>query len=254
MSRLGRALTPRRKDAAGLSVALVAWVAALVLVATAGKAVVVQRVDRTTPVPPAAGSAAPSAPAVTIPDLGAGPTSPAGEPLFTSPALTAPPKDPDLGVSDPLQSAPAKRSLLPALPAITLPPLPPALLPLLAVTAPSVREICSATGVAVVVAGLVKGDLEPYGVPVTQLLSYLGPVLSVCALFPSDQPSICAVDTALNDAVIPKDLQILVGVPALAGLAVDQVQSVEALLRSTGIPLPTNITQQLATAMGCQVR
>jgi hypothetical protein len=254
VSRLLRALTPRRKDAAGLSIALVVWVAALLLVAAAGKAVVVQRVDRTTPIPVAGPAPRSVAPTVTIPDLGSFPTSPAAEPLFTSPGLTTPPKDYDLGISDPLKSAPAKDSLLPALPAITLPPLPPALQPLLAVTAPSVREICSATGVAVVVAGLVKGDVEPYGIPVTQLLTYLGPVLSVCALFPPDQPSICAVDTAINNAVIPQDLQILVGVPALAGLAIDQVQSVEALLRSTGLPLPTNITQQLATAMGCQVR
>jgi hypothetical protein len=250
-----RGLSPRRRDAAGLSTAVVVWVAVLLLVATAGKAVVVQRVDRSSPALASGTTPTPTTTPVTIPDVGSFPVGAvAAPPLFTSPELTAPPRPFDLGVSNPLKSAPAAASLLPALPVITLPPLPPALAPLLSVTSPSVREICSATGVAVVVAGLVKGDLEPYGIPVTQALTYLGPVLAVCALFPPSQPSICAVDTALNNAVVPKDLQILVGVPGLAGLALDQVASVEALLRSTGLPLPTNITQELATAMGCQLK
>ena len=250
------AVGPRQRDMAGLSAAVVVWVAALVLVAVAGQAVVVQRAGQSVPGPvvarpPSPPSSAPT-PTPTVPVLGSFPTTAITSPLFTSPSLTKPPAPFDLGVSDPLKSAPAKASLLPALPAIKLPPLPPELAPLLAVAAPSVREVCTATGVAVVLAGLVKADVEPYGIPVTQALTYLGPVLAVCGLFPATEPSICSVDTALNNALIPASLQILVGIPALAALGVDQVASVEALLRSTGLPLPTSISATLAKSLGCK--
>jgi hypothetical protein len=252
-----RGIGPRRRDVIGLTAAVAAWVVALVLVAAAGQAVVIQRVERTTspaPAPAAPAATAPlAAPTIGGPVIGpylrVAPPLPLGEPTTTSTTTPF-----DLGVSAPLESSPLAASLLPSLPAITLPPLPPELAPLLAVAAPSVRQVCSTTGVAIVVAALVKGDLEGAGIPVTQALTYLGPVLATCALFPPDEPSICSVDTALNNALIPKDLQILVGVPPLAALGIDQIASVENLLRSTGLPLPPGITASLATALGCELK
>jgi hypothetical protein len=249
----GRVLAPRRRDALGLGAAGLVWLAVLVLVSVAGKAVVIQRVDRA-PV----GTSAPQGEQVAgapVDDLPAVSSPGFFSNLPTAPGVLTPfaPED-DLGISDPLKSTPPAPSFLPALPVIELPPLPKELDPLLRVVGPSVRQVCSTTGVVIVLSALLKGDLEASGIPVTQALTYLGPVLSACALFPQDQPSICAVDTALNNALIPKDLQILVGVPPLAALGLDQVNSVVRLLQSTGVPLPPDINASVAKALGCQLR
>lgn len=248
-----RAVAPRRRDAVGLGAAALVWVAVLLLVSVAGKAVVIQRVDRT-PVGTRApqGEQVPGAPVDDLPAT-ASPGFLSNLPGLLGLAPDAPGDD-DLGVSDPLKSTPPAPSLLPALPVIELPPLPKELDPFLRVVGPSVRQVCSTTGVVIVLSALLKGDLESSGIPVTQALTYLGPVLSACALFPQDQPSICAVDTALNNAVIPKDLQILVGVPPLAALGLDQVDSVIRLLQSTGLPLPPDLNTTVADALGCELR
>jgi hypothetical protein len=245
-------LAPRRRDAVGLSLAALVWVGVLLLVSVAGKDVVVQRVDRAA-VGTSAPEASPSAGAP-VDDL---PVTPSPGFLADLPGalgLVGDTPTDDLGISDPLASTPPKPGFLPALPVIELPPLPKELDPLLSVVGPSVRQVCSTTGVVIVLSALLKGDLEASGIPVTEALTYLGPVLSVCALFPQGQPSICAVDTALNDAVIPKDLQILVGVPPLAALGLDQVASVIGLLESTGLPIPPDLDRTVADALGCQLR
>jgi len=246
---------PRRRDAAGLAVAVGAWLAGIVLVAAVGEAVVVQRVDR--------GAAPTSVPAERVAAPSTVPTFPTSPPptlleslapiLGLGPVAEAPAGF-DFGVSDPLAAAPGLASLLPSLPVIELPPLPPELLPLLAVVSPTARQVCSTTGVVIVLSALVKGDLETAGIPVTQALTYLGPVLQVCALFPEDEPSICAVDTALNEAIIPVDLRLLVGIPPLAALGLDQAASIEAALRSAGLDLPPFASELVATSLGCMLR
>lgn len=254
MGRLRSLLAPRRRDALGLGAAGLAWVMILVLVATSGKAVVVQRVDRA----PVRATAPTTVPEAGLPDLsGGGVVDDLPRLVDQLPGLlgvTPVTTDPDLGISDPIDRTPPPPGFLPELPVIELPPLPKELDPILAVAGPSVRQVCSTTGVVIVLAGLLKGDLEASGIPVSQALTYLGPILSVCALFPIDEPSICSVDAALNNALIPKDLQILVGVPPLAALGLDQVDSVLGLLRSTGLPLPPDLSQTLAAALGCQLR
>ena len=247
-------LTRRRRDTLGLSAAALAWIGGLVLVAVAGEAVVVQRVDRT---PVSSGSptdeiVSPDVLEDLPPSFTGGVTQRDVDGLLG--AFTPPPAEDDLGISDPLDSGPPPTGFLPELPVIELPPLPKELDPILAVLAPSVRTVCSTTGVVIVLSALVKGDLEEAGVPVSQALTYLGPILSACALFPQGQPSICSVDKALNDAVIPKDLQILVGVPPLAALGLDQVDAVVGALASAGLPIPPGTSEAVADALGCELR
>jgi hypothetical protein len=251
-----RGASPRQRDALGLSAAVVLWIAGIVLVAVAGQAVVVQRVART-PV----STRTPTDPIVSPdvlddlpPSFTGGVTQRDADGLLD--AFTEAEPELDLGVSDPLGSGRPPKSLipLPDLPVIELPKLPKELDPILEVLSPSVRTVCSTTGVVIVLAALVKGDLEENGIPVSQALTYLAPILSACSLFPQGQPSICAVDAAINDAVIPKDLQILVSVPPLAALGLDQVDAVVQLLQSTGLPLPAGTSQAVADALGCELR
>ncbi len=247
-------ISPRRRDTLGLSAAALAWIGGLLLVALAGEAVVVQRVDRT-PVATNAPVDEIVSPEVLddFPDSFTGGVT-QGDLDGLLGAFNPGIADPDLGVSDPIESTPTTAGLLPPLPVIELPPLPRELDPILAVLAPSVRTVCSTTGVVIVLSALVKRDLEGAGVPVSQALTYLAPILSACALFPQGQPSICAVDTAINNAVVPKDLQILVGVPPLAALGLDQVDAVVGALTSAGLPIPPGTTEAVADALGCELR
>jgi hypothetical protein len=249
------AISPRRRDTLGLSAAALAWIGGLVLVALAGEALVVQRVDRT-PVSTNGRADEIVSPEVLedFPDSFTGGVTQGDVDGLLGALTPGAPADPDLGVSDPIESSPTTVGLLPPLPVIELPPLPKELDPILAVLAPSVRTVCSTTGVVIVLSALVKGDLEAAGVPVSQALTYLAPILSACALFPQGQPSICAVDTAINNAVIPKDLQILVGVPPLAALGLDQVDAVVGALSSAGLPIPPGTTEAVADALGCELR
>ena len=247
--------TPRRRDTLGLSAAALAWIGGLVLVAVAGEAVVVQRVDRA-PVSTSAPADEIVSPDVLedLPPSFTGGVS-QGEVEGLLDAFTPEPSpDDDLGVSDPLDSSPPPTGFLPALPVIELPPLPKELDPILAVLAPSVRTVCSTVGVVIVLSALVKGDLEEVGIPVSQALTYLAPILSACALFPQGEPSICSVDTAINQAVIPEDLQLLVGVPPLAALGLDQVDAVVQALGSAGLPIPPDTSAAVADALGCELR
>jgi hypothetical protein len=252
-----RSASPRTRDAMGLSAAALLWIGGIVLVGVAGQAVVVQRVART---PVSTGKAADPIVSPEVledlpPSFTGGVTQSDVDGLLGAFTPSTEP-DFDLGVSDPITSGTAPPSLipLPDLPVIELPPLPKELDPILKVLAPSVRTVCSTTGVVIVLAALVKGDLEESGIPVSQALTYLAPILSACALFPQGQPSICAVDAAINSAVIPKDLQILVGVPPLAALGLDQVDAVLEALRSTGLPIPAGTSQALADALGCELQ
>lgn len=254
--RVAGVLSPRKRDALGLSAAALAWIGGIVLVAVAGQAVVVQRVDRA----PVA-SRTPADEIVSPEVLDSLPESFLGgvtrsdvDGLLDAFTPDGGEPDFDLGVSDPIESGTTPPGLLPALPVIELPPLPKELDPILSILAPSVRTVCSTVGVVIVLSALVKGDLEGAGIPVSQALTYLAPVLSACALFPQGQPSICAVDTALNDAVIPKDLQILVGVPPLAALGLDQVDAVVRALASAGLPIPPGTSEAIAAALGCELR
>jgi hypothetical protein len=254
---VGGVLSPRRRDAVGLSAAALAWIGGIVLVAVAGQAVVVQRVDR------GPATVSPATDEIVSPDVIQDlPESFVGNvtqrdvdgllDAFTTSSTTVP--ELDLGVSEELESGDVPKGFLPELPVIELPPLPKELDPILEVLAPSVRTVCSTTGVVIVLSALLKGDLEGAGIPVTQALTYLAPILSACALFPQGQPSICAVDAAINNAVIPKDLQILVGVPPLAALGLDQVDAVLQVLTRTGVPIPPGTSAALADALGCELR
>ena len=251
-----RVVSPRRRDAMGLSAAALAWVGGIVFVAVAGQAVVVQRVDR------GPDHLSPATDEIVSPevidDLPAGFLGNVTQrdidgllDAFTT-STTAP--DYDLGVSEEIESGEVPKSILPELPVIELPPLPEELDPILEILGPSARTVCSTTGVVIVLTALLKGDLEGAGVPVSQALTYLGPILSACALFPQGEPSICAVDAAINNAVIPKDLQILVGVPPLAALGLDQVDAVVGALASTGVPIPPGTSEAVADALGCELR
>lgn len=254
--RVGGSMSPRKRDAFGLSAAALAWIGGIVLVAVTGQAVVVQRVERA-PVSTSAPADEIISPEVIedFPeDFLGGVTQSDVDGLLDAFVPEGEEPDFDLGVSDPIESGESAPGLLPELPVIELPPLPKELDPILEILAPSVRTVCSTTGVVIVLSALVKGDLEGAGIPVSQALTYLAPILSACALFPQGQPSICAVDTALNNAVIPKDLQILVGVPPLAALGLDQVDAVVQALTSAGLPIPPGTSEAIADALGCELR
>lgn len=253
---VGGVLSPRRRDAVGLSAAALAWIGGIVLVAVAGQAVVVQRVDRgPSTVSPATDEIVSPEVIDDLPDSFVGNiTQRDVDGLLDAFTTSTTQPDFDLGVSEEIESGEVPKGFLPELPVIELPPLPKELDPILEILAPSVRTVCSTTGVVIVLSALVKGDLEEAGIPVSQALTYLGPILSACALFPQGEPSICAVDAAINNAVIPKDLQILVGVPPLAALGLDQVDAVLQALTRTGLPIPPDTSQALADALGCELR
>lgn len=119
--------------------------------------------------------------------------------------------------------------LLPPPPALPLGPVPEEVEPIVAAVAPLTATGCSALGLSGVLVAIVGTTAQD--VPADEILPYLGPAFSACALFPAPEGVlICDVDRAARDAGYPADVSGLAKTPNLVGTAVEVLYGVEAAI------------------------
>jgi hypothetical protein len=197
-------------------------------------------------------------------EIAAAPLAPAAEPLPSFAPVDVPTPLPDLpGVpplpppatptaapSSPPEPAPAGLQL-PALPPLPIPAPPEQLEPLLAAIAPLTTTGCSGIGLAAVVVAVVAPTVED--VPLDQLMPYLVPAYTVCALFPIPKThTVCPLDDQVA-AQLPSDLTSLTAAPTIIGLGIDVIEGMElAAAQMVGMP-PLGYAESLRTQLDCRI-
>ena len=161
-----------------------------------------------------------------------------------TPPSDAPPTD------EPEDAGPVGQ-LLPPPPALPLGPVPDELKPLVAAVAPLTSTGCSALGLSGVLVAIVGTTAQ--GVPVGEVLPYLGPAFTACALFPGPGGDvlICDIDQAARDAGYPADVSGLAKTPNLIGTAVEVLYGIEAAIATYTGQSP-GIADGIATQLGCE--
>jgi hypothetical protein len=196
-------------------------------------------------------------------DAVAAPLAPAAEPLPPgsddvlppSPVLPGVPALPPPPTAKPTpspQPQPAPAGLtLPALPALPIPAPPKQLDPLFAALAPLTTTGCSGIGLAAVVIAVVAPTVDQ--VPLDQLLPYLVPAYTVCALFPLPKAhTVCPLDDQVA-AQLPDDITSLTEPPTIIGVGIDVIAGMEAAAsQMAGVPL-MGYADSLRTQLGCHV-
>jgi hypothetical protein len=170
------------------------------------------------------------------------------------PALPPLPAETAGKASTPPPAEPATPDLftIPAPPPLALPALPSQFDPLFAALSPVMATGCSGLGLAGVVIASVAPTVE--GVPLDQLLPYLVPVYTACALFPIPKThTVCPLDEMFA-AQLPKDITSLAQAPTIIGLGIDEIAGIEAQVSQAagGAAFPS-LAESLTTQLGCHV-
>ena len=177
---------------------------------------------------------------------------PAPAPLPTTPVTFAPvPAGPTATPRPAPAPAPPPGLQLPALPPLPFPAVPDQVQPLLNAVSPLMKTGCSAIGLAAVVVAVVAPTVQQ--VPLDQLLPYLVPAYTVCALFPIPKShTVCPIDAQIA-AQLPDSLTSLFPAPTVMGLGIDVIAGMEAAAQQAyGIPIPT-LSDSLRAQLGCHI-
>ena len=173
-------------------------------------------------------------------------------PLPTTPVTAAPAPAGRAPTPTPTPApAPPPGLQLPALPPLPFPAVPDQVQPLLDAVSPLMKTGCSAIGLAAVVVAVVAPTVQQ--VPLDQLMPYLVPAYTVCALFPIPKShTVCPVDEQIA-AQLPASLTSLFPAPTVMGLGIDVIAGMEAAAQQAyGIPIPT-LSDSLRTQLGCHI-
>ncbi len=109
---------------------------------------------------------------------------------------------------------------------------------------------CSGIGLAAVVIAVAAPTVED--VPLDQLLPYLVPAYTACALFPIPKSrTVCELDDMFA-ATLPPELTSLFPAPTIMGLGIDEIAGIEYVVSQTTGSAPLGLADSLRTQLGCR--